>query len=122
MELQIVELPNGNLEIRPYEDYMDADSMDYLKEKQMRLGDVCALLDATEDYHCNGSYQPFDAGEGNPFVGLTEAPCIAEGMDYDDDGNATINGRFWYYGDYMITSFIDEIIENGKVIFTLARG
>lgn len=122
MELEIIEIENGNLEIRPYEDYKDADSMKYLKEKQMRMGDISALLDATEDYFCNGSYHAFDAGDGNPFVGLTEAPCIAESMNFDDEGNAEIEGRFWYYGDYMITSFIDEIIEKGKVIFTQARG
>lgn len=122
MEFEIIELENGDLEIRPYEDYKDEDSMEYLKDKQMRMGDISALLDATEDYWTNGSYHAFDAGDANPFVGLTSAPCIAESLHFDDDANAEIEGRFWYYGDYMITSFIEEIIENGKVVFTLARG
>lgn len=91
-----------------------------LQELKTEKDDISILLDWTESYRANGGYHPFDAGEGNPYVGLTEAPMIAESMDYDDDGNAMIEGDFWYFNDYMIRSFIDDIIENGYVDFTKA--
>ena len=49
-----------------------------LKETRERYDDVSALCELTEPYWTNGSFQPFDAGAGNPFVGLTSAPCIAD--------------------------------------------
>jgi hypothetical protein len=59
------------------------------------------LADVFEPYSCNGSFTPFDAGDGNPFVGLTEAPCVAECMTWDDDGQAAIDGRLWFDDLYM---------------------
>lgn len=77
--------------------------------------------DLFESYSCNGSFTPFDAGDGNPFVGLTGAPCIAESMTVEDDGARAIDGRFWYFGDYMIRDELEELARRGRVIFTLAR-
>lgn len=68
-----------------------------------------------EQYSCNGSYTPFDGGSANPYVGLTNAPCIAEDMDIDDDGNQSIVGNFWYFADYQICLETD-ILANGEVV------
>ncbi len=74
-----------------------------------------------EDYYCNGSYAPFNAGDGNPYVGLTDAPCIAEDLDIHEDGRREIIGRFWYYGDYMINCPLETLASTGSVIFSLFR-
>lgn len=76
------------------------------------------LLEGTESYWTNGSYRPFDAGDANPSVGLTDAPCIAESMDYDDDGQASIVGDFWFFNQYAVECFIERMLEYGYVDFT----
>lgn len=77
--------------------------------------------DLFEPYSCNGSFTPFDAGDANPFVGLTNAPCIAETLDTDDNGNRTIEGRFWYYANYQICDELDDLADTGECTFTLSR-
>jgi hypothetical protein len=110
-------LPNGALCLAAGNDARAA-----IKELQARHGgdDVSILTELTEPYWTNGSFEPFDAGRGDPFVGLTSAPCIAECMDVADDGQRSIDGRFWYFGDYMIRSPIDELKRRGRVIFSQA--
>lgn len=76
-----------------------------------------AFGDLMESESCNGGFTPFDAGQANPAVGLTSAPCIAESMDYDDDGRATINGRFWWFPDYAIRDPLDELARDGETVF-----
>jgi hypothetical protein len=85
------------------------------------LGDVDLLYPLLEPYWANGGFEPFDAGAGNPFVGLTSAPCIAESMNVDDDGMRVIVGRFWHYGDYMVKDFVALLRRDGKVVFDLAE-
>lgn len=79
------------------------------------------LADGLESYWTNGSYQPFDAGDGNPFVGLTSAPCIAETMNFEDDGTQTIDGDFWYFDRYVIDCPLEQLRNFGRAVFTLAR-
>lgn len=76
-----------------------------------------ALSYLLEDEAVNGSYTAFDAGNGNPFVGLTEAPCIAESMDIDNNGKMTIQGEFWFYERYMLECPVQKLIEEGSVTF-----
>lgn len=106
--------PNGNLLLQA----ANADRQDLAHALQ--LGFWTAFADLLEPFSCNGSYAPFDAGEGNPFVGLTSAPCIAEAMDIADDGTQAIQGRFWYYPDYAIRDPLDELKRTGRTIFQLA--
>lgn len=80
-----------------------------------------AFTELFEPFSCNGSYTPFDAGEGNPFVGLTSAPCIAESMATDDAGNNTVVGRLWWFPDYCLRDPLDELKRKGRTVFTLAR-
>lgn len=81
--------------------------------------EVNALGEMLEPYWTNGEFYPFDAGLANPYVGLTDAPCIAEEMEMADDGNNTILGRFWYFADYQTESFIETLENEGSVTFTL---
>ena len=117
MNIEILE--NGNLKL-----VLESDDLEYF-DYETKQGDYNKLqsliYDLFEPYSCNGSYALFDAGDANPFVGLTDAPCIAESMDYLDDGTKEIIGNCWYYSEYMINDFVSKLIENGEVIFTLAR-
>lgn len=117
MELNLTILENGNLEISF--DESDREGI----EEMLSDGhsDLSILLEGTEHYFTNGSYHPFDASHANPFVGLTDATCIAQSLDYDDDGNAIIEGDFWYDAHSAIRNCIEEMLSDGRVIFTLAK-
>ncbi len=110
------ELDNGNLQLTINE----SDKQELLDNLQER-GFWTTFCDAMESYSCNGSFTPFDAGQGNPFVGLTDAPCIAESMDYLDNGDAEIVGEFWYFDNYMLECPLEKLANDGQVIFNLAR-
>jgi hypothetical protein len=118
MDVTCTRLANGDLNIT----LSDNDSREELIDAMEGAREFWSILcDLFESYSCNGSYTPFDAGDGNPFVGLTNAPCIAECMDYEDDGTQTIEGDFWYYADYQIRCPLEELLANDSVVFTLAR-
>lgn len=108
--------PNGDLLLT-----IDGEDRENLPALVAERGWWSALWDLFEDYSCNGSYTPFDAGDGNPFVGLTAAPCIAEAMDYPDNGEREIIGRLWWFPDYMVRDPLDELAETGRTVFTLAK-
>ena len=79
-----------------------------------------AMFDLFEYERCNGSYEPFDAGRGNPFVGLTDAPCVAESMDCDDDGNQSVDGRLWYSASYDLENELETLAKTGRFVWTYA--
>lgn len=109
-------LPNGNLRVTA-----GNETRTYIKENERR-GYWGCLADIFEQHSCNGSFTPFDAGRGDPFVGLTSAPCVAESMNYEDDGSNTIEGRCWWFPDYCIRDPLDELKTRGVTIFKLAEG
>ena len=117
MDFKATLLKNGDLEIILW----DATDHDELAEMLADKTDMDILLEGFEHYFTNGSYHPFNAGDGNPHVGLTDADCIAESINFDDNGDAEIVGAFWYDPDYVYRSCIRHIIENGRVVFTLAQ-
>lgn len=108
-------LPNGNLKVTAGNEAR-SDIARGLKER----GYWSAFADAFESYSCNGYYTPFDAGDGNPFVGLTSAPCIAESMDCADDGARSVAGRLWYFPDYCLRDPLQELARKGATEFELA--
>lgn len=117
MEIDCSILPNGDLKIT-----MNESSREELREVIEGGRNFWYILaDLFEPYFTNGSYEPFDAGDGNPFVGLTSAPCIAESLTVEDDGSKTIEGGFWYFANYMLVDPLEELAETGETIFTLAR-
>lgn len=63
------------------------------------------FFDLFEDIKANSSLE-FSLDIGTDFnAGLTEAP----GFSYEDD--------IYYYNDYMIKSFVEELYNNGEVFF-----
>ncbi|MBC8737021.1 hypothetical protein F6X40_09390 [Paraburkholderia sp. UCT31] len=50
--------------------------------------------------------------------GLTEAPMITDELEMDDDGTVVSIGRLWYFGDYAVISFAEELLEKGETTFT----
>jgi hypothetical protein len=109
-------LPSGDLLLAA-----SNDCRAFIREKQSELDDVSILSELTECYWTNSGFHPFDAGAGNPFVGLTSAPCIAEDMDYPDNGQRQVIGRLWYFPNYMLESPCDTLKRRGRVVFTLAK-
>lgn len=114
--LSIQKLASGHLQITA-----DAVARAELLD-QMELGRTSdqILMDGTESYWTNGSYTPFDAGQANPFVGLTCAPCIAEHLDVDDDGARTVDGGLWWYPNYMVSDPMEVLMKTGSVVFRAA--
>ena len=41
-------------------------------------------------------------------------------MNINDNGDCEIEGDFWYYDQYMINNFVQEILDEGHVIFKKA--
>lgn len=109
-------LPNGNLLLQADNATRRciADEM-----RRGRRGNV--LHELLEHEICNGSFTPFDAGDGNPFVGLSSAPCIAEAMITEDNGENVIDGRLWAFTDYMIRDELEELRNKGRVVFDLVE-
>lgn len=116
MDFNMTELSNGDLKIS----FDESDREGIVEMVDEGYSDFSILLEGTEHYFVNGGYHPFDSGLANPFVGLTEATGIAQSLNFDDDGNATIEGDFWYDTNYMLKSFIEEMLSNGHVIFRKA--
>lgn len=117
MQLILTKLENGDLEITF--DESDREGIEEMLDDGH--SDLSILLEGTEHYFTNGGFHPFDAGAGNPFVGLTNATCIAQSLDFDDNGNATIEGDYWFDANYMIRNCIEDMLSDGRVVFTLAR-
>jgi hypothetical protein len=109
-------LEGGNLELT----LSCPEARDWLIEGMQSRPSDDLLWEGMEHYWCNGQFEPFCAGLGNPFVGLTDAPCIAEAMDLDDNGLKTIHGRCWWFPAYMVRDFAQDLLEWGRAIFQLA--
>jgi hypothetical protein len=73
-----------------------------------------------EKYRCNGSYFYLNASE---FGSLSEAPCIADPSSQLYDEEADEEGapeKFWFYSNYMITHFTEDLRDDREVIFQKA--
>jgi hypothetical protein len=94
----------------------------FIAEEMRKGSDYWSILaDIFEQERCNGGLEPFEPGNGEPhsgpFVGLTSAPCIAESMDYLDDGRQRITGRCWWYPDYATHDPLDDLKNRGRAVF-----
>jgi hypothetical protein len=112
--VNVVKLANGNLKVTANNEDRQA-----IKEWSQRSRWII-WADLLESFSSNGSYTAFDASDGNPFVGLTSAPCIAECIDTEDDGTQTVQGDFWFFDNYMFEDELELLKNKGYVIFTLA--
>lgn len=113
--MRVTILPNGDLRLTA-----DNATRAYIAE-ELRSGNRNSVLwTLLEHEWANGGFTPFDAGDANPFVGLTSAPCIAESMTTEDDGENVIEGRFWYFANYMLRDELEELRDKGRADFQLA--
>jgi hypothetical protein len=76
---------------------------------------LCELMEAARyignDWHCL-----YD-------IGFTEVPAIGQGAIYsedeeENDGFPVDYENLWYFGEYMLKSYIEILQKEGKVIFT----
>lgn len=113
MDVQAIKLANGDLELR-----VDAETQAELAASlEGPAGYWGTFAELFESYSCNGGFTPFDAGQGNPFVGLTSAPCIAESMTTEDNGDNRIEGSLWAFSDYCLRDPLRELAEEGRTVF-----
>ena len=104
-------LPNADLEI----ELLDREEFEELFNKgfQDERHYLSEMLESGR-YIGNDWHVPYD-------LGLTEVPAIGNGACYnEDEGDDTIADYdfLWGYPNYMLSSFLDELKENGKVVFT----
>lgn len=112
MKIEVTQEPDGRLKISAAPEHRNE-----MRERLKQVGFWGILSEMYEPYSTNGSYAPFDAGDGNPFVGLTSAPCIAEAMTTKDDGSNEINGKLWWFPNYAIECPVKTLINTGVVNF-----
>jgi hypothetical protein len=111
IEYQI--LPNGNLLLTASNDAR-ADYSDELK----RRGSDEVFYQMMSAWRDNGVLFPIEP----EWIGaLTEAPIIAEFHTVEDDGTNTVDGKVWWFPNYMITDPMKELFHKGRVEFTLAE-
>lgn len=104
-------LDNGDLQII----LDDRDDFELMKDRP--YPDERAYLSDMLD---SGRYLGNDWGV--PYnLGLTEVPAIAEGLEWDDDGNLVDMDSLWIYPQYMLHSFMEELEEFGTVTFKKHR-
>ena len=110
--LDLEKLKNGDLKI-----ILNSDGRDEVVDSGI---DNYKFSDYFDDIRGNSDYLYYesisDAG-----LGMSEAPCILDGFYFDDNGDLTDDGHndseIFYYPDYMIKNFTEELVKNGFVIF-----
>lgn len=112
--MKIETLKNGALKLS-----IDSNADREIIEDRGDRTDFDVLNDLLEPYWTNGKYVLFDAGLANPCVGITDAPCIAEEMDFDEDGKRVITGWAWYFDGYATKDMIDTLASEGEIVFRL---
>lgn len=114
-------LPNGNLELTSRGEQLEDLRATVGAWQAGCLPRYQVWSEIMEGYSCNGSFTPFDASDGNPFVGLSSAECIAESIDYSEEsGRQYVIGRLWYFDSDARDPLI-ELVENGWTVFQLLR-
>ncbi len=104
----------GGLRIRlNKEGKKEAKTADFSEEK---------FYEFFEDVAANSEYLYFMESP----LGLTNAPVITDGYYYDDNGNFTHKGnensKVWWYPDYFVKDFTEELKLTGETFFQSAPG
>lgn len=107
--------PNGSLLIQAEKD--DAQMLVDLKERcgENDLMFLSELLEVT-GWQGNGQLiqvNPEDVGA------LTDAPMLTDDCRIEDDGEVLVPGNVWWFPNYMITNFANQLVEQGKTLFSL---
>lgn len=112
-------LDNGDLELSL--EALDANKIENLQKIYNTKGESRLMGIFLSEYSSNNSYTYFDAGNANPYVGLSDAPCIAECMYMTDGFTNKIAGKFWYYVDYTVIDYCQKLLSGKSVVFTLGE-
>lgn len=88
--------------------------------KNSRFGDD-AFYDMFDTIRANSDLE-YVENLGDVGAGITEAPGIVQGASMDRNGQMKITKRtkIWYYDDYAINSFVEQLQKHGKVVFQAA--
>jgi hypothetical protein len=108
-------LPNGDLKIM-LEEHDDRDELQAMQERNDEHGFLAELLDYA-DWSTGGfleSVLPHQVGA------LTDAPLIAEDVEYDEEGKVLHTGWIWWFPSYETVSFAACLIATDSVIFKRA--
>lgn len=116
-EFDAVLTEKGNLALVCTEDY--AEEIRYFYENAYHK-DHSVLADLLDGFQANGRFYPINPQ--HVFVGLTDAPVISSDLEYTNDGDAYIPGaaQVWWFPQYETTSFAEELVRTGKVVFQRA--
>jgi hypothetical protein len=93
----------------------DKDDEDEVAEMLNKYGACKTFRDMTEAYWTNGWF----VGTADELSQMSESPVVAQDCTHEDDGSITLFGKVWYYNNYMITDWVQEILDNGQVDFQL---
>jgi len=113
MEMNI--LPNGNLEIK-----LEEADREELTEMVEKYPDDRRFLDELLEYTgWRGNAMLFALNPGD-IAALTDAPIVCDDVEIDDDGKAIVHGKVWWYPGYDRKHFGEELLANGRTVFTFA--
>lgn len=75
---------------------------------------VNVWADVLEHVFCNSEYEwvrPSETGD------LTSSPLIGFGADRDDEGELKKLERHWWYRNYQISDWVEDLLRDGSVTF-----
>lgn len=107
--IELVKQENGHLMIKLVD---REDVAELLDKHDNESATVTDMLDSG-GYLGNDWHVPED-------IGLTEAPAIGQGAIYNDNEEEPEILDFenlWYYPEYMVKNFVEELLDQGFVIF-----
>ena len=109
------EILNGNLVISLGNEADREAAQESLDRASNR--DTDFLNDLLEDWTANGHLY---AVRPEWIGALTEAPIITDDLTIEDDGTPVVNGDVWWFPDYQVKSFAEELLEKGSITFAAA--
>lgn len=104
--------PDG-LTLRLREDFNKEELKQALEEK----GEIALIGEFFENLFANSSWREVDPED---IGALTSAPILGDDVNMNDQGDITSVGNVYWYPDYQVKSFFDDLIEDGTTFFTLA--
>lgn len=116
--MRFEETDTGNLRIL----VEDAQDREWLMEQLMRPeghNDQLFLADLLEHTGWQPNGRLFDV-RPESIAALTEAPILSDDVTYLDDGTQKVAGQVWWYPDYMVSHFGEQLARNGSVLFQRA--
>jgi hypothetical protein len=109
-------LPNGNLEITCNRN--DKPGLRDMLAKTHNDGILLAELLESTGWQPNGRLHQISPED---VAALTDAPMLTDDMTVEDDATVTVHGQVYWYPNYMVTNFMEELLNEGRTIFQRAE-